>query len=87
MEEEGNIGFPAEIPAGQVQHRPELDLQEEGVGRKRSRKRKHVEGDVDHLQRQMQGMQETLNNLLQVQQWPVGPPGPGELVQKHPCRR
>lgn len=83
MQEEDNIDFPAEIPAGQV-HRPVQDLQEEGVRRKHSRKRKHVE--VDHLQRQMQGMQETLNNLLQAQQWPVGPPGPGELVQKQPCR-
>ncbi|XP_058637773.1 uncharacterized protein LOC131543952 [Onychostoma macrolepis] len=83
MQEEDNIGFPAEIPAGQVRQ-PEQNLQEEGVRRKHSRKRKHVE--VDHLQRQMQGMQETLNNLLQAQQWPVGPPGPGELVQKQPCR-
>lgn len=78
MQEEDNIEFPAEISAGQVQYRPEQDLQEEGVRRKQSCKLKHVEGDVDHLQRHMQGMQET--NLLQAQQRPLGPLGPGELM-------
>ncbi|KAK9981750.1 hypothetical protein ABG768_001274 [Culter alburnus] len=84
MQGEDNIECPEEISAGQVQYQPEQDLQEEGVRRKQSLKRKHVE--VDHLQRQMQGMQETLDNLLQAQQRPLGPLGPGELTHGQPCR-
>ncbi len=31
------------------------------------RKRKHVEGDIGQLEKQMQGMQETLDTLLEAQ--------------------
>ncbi|RXN22409.1 lumican-like protein [Labeo rohita] len=54
MQEESTTGLPSEMPAGKQPLQSERDPQEEGVKRKQARKRKHVEGDIGHLQRQMQ---------------------------------
>ncbi len=86
MQEENTTGLPSEMPAGKEPLRSEHDPQEEGVRRKQARKRKHVEGDMGHLQKQMQGMQETLNTLLEAQQWAVEPRDLGLPLSKRPCR-
>ncbi len=65
MQEENTTGLPPEMSAGREPLRSERDPREEGVRRKQARKRKHVEGDMGQLQEQMQGMQETMNTLLE----------------------
>lgn len=42
----------------------------EAVRGKHASKHKHVEGDIHQLQRQMQGLQKTLNDQMQAQQCP-----------------
>ncbi|KAL0151074.1 hypothetical protein M9458_053587, partial [Cirrhinus mrigala] len=74
------------MPAGKQPLQSERDPQEEGVKRKQARKRKHVEGDIGHLQKQMQGMQETLNTLLEAQQWTAEPQDLELPLLKRSCR-
>jgi len=54
----------------------EVGIEEECARRlggiKHTRKGKHVEVHVEHLQHQMQGLQGMLHGLLQGQQWPQG---------------
>ncbi len=86
MQEENTTGLPSEMSAGREPLRSERDPQEEGVRRKQARKRKHVEGDMGQLQKQMQGMQETLNTLLEAQQLAVEPQDLGLPLSRRPCR-
>ncbi len=86
MQEENTTGLPSEMPAGKEPLRSERDPQEEGVRRKQARKRKHVEGDMGQLQKQMQGMQETLNTLFEAQQWAAEPQDLGLPLSKRPSR-
>ncbi|RXN15852.1 hypothetical protein ROHU_000330 [Labeo rohita] len=86
MQEESTTGLPSEVPAGKQPLQSERDPQEEGVKRKQARKRKHVEGDIGHLQRQMQGMQETVNTLLEAQQWTAEPQDLELPLLKRSCR-
>ncbi len=53
MQEENTTGLPSEMSAGREPLRSERDPQEEGVRCKQARKRKHVEGDMGQLQKQM----------------------------------
>ncbi len=73
------------MSAGREPLRSECDPQEEEVRRKQARKRKHVEGDMGQLQKQMQSIQETLNNLLEAQQLAVEPQDLGLPLSKRPC--
>ncbi len=86
MQEENTTGLPSEMSAGREPLRSERDPQEEGVRRKQACKRKHVEGDMGQLQKQMQGMRETLNTLLEAQQLAVKPQDLGLPLSKRPCR-
>ncbi|RXN22460.1 Glycosyltransferase LARGE1 [Labeo rohita] len=86
MQEESTSGLPSERPAGKQPLQSERDPQEEGVKRKQARKRKHVEGDIGHLQKQMQGMQETLNTLLEAQQWTAEPQDLELPLLRRSCR-
>ncbi len=85
MQEENTTGLPSDIPAGKEPLRSERDPQDGGVRRKQTRKHKHVERDMAQLQKQMQGMQETMNTLLEAQQWAVEPQDLGLPLSKLPC--
>ncbi|KAI7790379.1 hypothetical protein IRJ41_013994 [Triplophysa rosa] len=74
------------MPAGTEPLQSGQDSQDEGVKRKQAYKRKHIQVDLDHLQTQMRGMQETIKSLVEAQQGAAEPRGLGLPKPKWPCR-